>query len=276
MKQTKGCSWPWPRRSESSPWCPDVGDGEQPANCPPSMWTPGTHILNLSLWSWHQSGHVMRYWALSAGRLLRRSCECNSHRAARGKKRPRAGGWTGSFLLSPLPPREGSHVTTCRGCCEKAWGKTWLAQVTPSLQTCDTGWGEAGLGSLRWKAPEDHRKGGAAAEDEMVGWHHWLNGYEFEQSPGDGKGQGNLVCYSPWGCKDRTEQLNNRSPSVSRIPYLEGHQGLVPEAYSPSSHLCLPGNRGQTPSWLPPPSEAVSGWVCLPISPRFRCWSLNP
>ena len=36
-------------------------------------------------------------------------------------------------------------------------------------------------------------------EDEMVGWHHWLNGHEFEQAPGDGDGQGNLVWYSPWG-----------------------------------------------------------------------------
>ena len=38
-------------------------------------------------------------------------------------------------------------------------------------------------------------------EDEMVGWHYWLNGHEFEQSPGDGKGQGSLACYSPWGCR---------------------------------------------------------------------------
>ena len=45
-------------------------------------------------------------------------------------------------------------------------------------------------------------------EDEMVGWHHC----EFEQAPGDGDGQGSLVCYSPLGCKelDTTEQLNNR------------------------------------------------------------------
>ena len=39
-------------------------------------------------------------------------------------------------------------------------------------------------------------------EDEMVGWHHWLNGHEFEQAPGDGEGQGSLVCCSPWGCKE--------------------------------------------------------------------------
>ena len=37
-------------------------------------------------------------------------------------------------------------------------------------------------------------------EDEMVGWHHWLDGPEFEQALGVGDGQGSLACYSPWGC----------------------------------------------------------------------------
>ena len=47
-------------------------------------------------------------------------------------------------------------------------------------------------------------------EDEMVGWHHWLNGHEFEQALGVGDGQESLACCSPWGCKDSdtTEQLN--------------------------------------------------------------------
>ena len=39
-------------------------------------------------------------------------------------------------------------------------------------------------------------------EDEMTGWHHRLNGDEFEQIPGDGEGQGSLACCSPWGCKE--------------------------------------------------------------------------
>ena len=45
-------------------------------------------------------------------------------------------------------------------------------------------------------------------EDEMVGWHHGLNGHEIEQAPGDSVGQGSLVCCSPWGRKvsDTTEQ----------------------------------------------------------------------
>ena len=50
-------------------------------------------------------------------------------------------------------------------------------------------------------------------EDEMVRWHHWLNGYEFEQPPGDGTGQGSLACCSPWGHKesDMTEWLNSNN-----------------------------------------------------------------
>ena len=44
----------------------------------------------------------------------------------------------------------------------------------------------------------------------MVGWHHGLNGHEFEQAPGVGDGQGGLACCSPWGRKemDMTEGLN--------------------------------------------------------------------
>ena len=46
-------------------------------------------------------------------------------------------------------------------------------------------------------------------EDEMVGWHHQLNGHEFEQALGNGEGQGSLACYNPWGHKelDMTERL---------------------------------------------------------------------
>ena len=47
-------------------------------------------------------------------------------------------------------------------------------------------------------------------EDEMVGWHHWLNGYEFGYTPGVGDGQGGLACCSSWDRKesDTTERLN--------------------------------------------------------------------
>ena len=53
----------------------------------------------------------------------------------------------------------------------------------------------------------DSGKGGrqeekGMTEDEMVGWHHRLNGHEFEQARGFGDGQGSLVCCSPWGHKE--------------------------------------------------------------------------
>ena len=48
---------------------------------------------------------------------------------------------------------------------------------------------------------EDRKRKGTT-EDEMVGWNHRLNGHEFEQIPGDSKGQGSLVCCSLRGCKE--------------------------------------------------------------------------
>ena len=57
---------------------------------------------------------------------------------------------------------------------------------------------------------EQEEKG--VTEDKMVGWHHWLNRHEFEQTPRDGERQGSLTCCSPWGHKElgMTEQLNNK------------------------------------------------------------------
>ena len=64
-------------------------------------------------------------------------------------------------------------------------------------------------------------------EDEMVGWHHWLNGHEFEKAPVVGDEQGSLACYSPCGHKglDTIEplnwnELNNPRISDSGITYL--------------------------------------------------------
>ena len=61
-------------------------------------------------------------------------------------------------------------------------------------------------------------------EDEMVGWHLWLDGHEFEQILGDGEGQGRLACCNPWGCKesDMTEwlkwtELNRTEPCLSLL-----------------------------------------------------------
>ena len=58
-------------------------------------------------------------------------------------------------------------------------------------------------------------------EDEMVGWHHQLNGLEFEQAPRVGDGQGGLACCGSWGHKesDTTEWLNRLTESSSGFPY---------------------------------------------------------
>ena len=44
----------------------------------------------------------------------------------------------------------------------------------------------------------------------MVGWHHRLNGHEFEQAPGDSEGQGRLACYSLWGCRVRHDLVTEQ------------------------------------------------------------------
>ena len=57
--------------------------------------------------------------------------------------------------------------------------------------------GEDSDASKDWRQEE---KG--TTEDDVFGWHHWLNGHEFEQTPGESGGQGSLVCYSPWDHKE--------------------------------------------------------------------------
>ena len=82
--------------------------------------------------------------------------------------------------------------------------KSWLIRKNPDV---GKDWGQKEKGTT---------------EGEMVGWHHWLSGQEFEQALGDGEGQGSLACCGPWGRKesDTAEQLNNNKvyPAlVSRI-----------------------------------------------------------
>ena len=59
-------------------------------------------------------------------------------------------------------------------------------------------------------------------EDEMVGGHHWLNGHEFEPTPGDSEGQGSVACCSPWGSKESgtTERLKNNNNKCIKFSVL--------------------------------------------------------
>ena len=56
----------------------------------------------------------------------------------------------------------------------------------------------------------------------MVGWHHRLNGHEFEQTPGDSERQGSLVCCSPWDHRESgmTEQLNKEFQVILNVSYM--------------------------------------------------------
>ena len=79
--------------------------------------------------------------------------------------------------------------------------KNWLIRKDPDAGK-DWSWEEKGM-----------------TEDEMVGWHHWLDGYELQQVLGVGDGQGSLVCCSPWGHKesDMTEWLNRTELTEEHI-----------------------------------------------------------
>jgi len=104
--------------------------------------------------------------------------------------------------------------------------KSWLIGKDPDAGK-DWGWEEKGT-----------------TEDEMVGWHHWLDGHEFEQIPGDGDGQESLACCSPWGRKESgmTERLNNNekngqmlnSMGLAKIEY---HLDLL-EFWANKTPLC--------------------------------------
>ena len=78
-------------------------------------------------------------------------------------------------------------------------------------------WPPDGTSQLTGKGPDAgrdwRREEKGTTKGEVVGWHHWLNGHEFEWAPGVGEGQGGLACCSPWGHKesDTTERLNDKN-----------------------------------------------------------------
>ena len=106
--------------------------------------------------------------------------------------------------IKPVHPKENPKYSW------KDWCWSWSSN--PLATWCEE--------LTHWKRPwcwERLKAGGeGATEDEVVGWHHWLKGHEFEQAPGDGEGQGSQACCSPWGHKesDMTGRLNNDNKSL--------------------------------------------------------------
>ena len=108
--------------------------------------------------------------------------------------------WCWRRLKSPLDCKE---IQPAHPKGDQSWvfiGKTDVEAETPVL------WPPRAKNWLIWKDPDAGRdwrqqeKG--MTEDEMIGWHHWLNGHEFWETLGVGDGQGGLACFSPW---DHTE-----------------------------------------------------------------------
>ena len=65
-------------------------------------------------------------------------------------------------------------------------------------------------------------------EDEMVGWHHQLNGHEREQTLGESEGQGSLVCCSPWGCRVRYDlAIEQDYNEVVCVPWYNNRTGVL-------------------------------------------------
>ena len=95
------------------------------------------------------------------------------------------------------------------------WDQSWVFIGRTDVEAeSPVFWPPAVKSWLIGKDPDAGRDWGqeekGTTEDEMAGWHHWLDGYEFEWTPGVGDGQGGLVCCSPWGREesDTTERLN--------------------------------------------------------------------
>ena len=115
-------------------------------------------------------------------------------------------------LESPLDSKEQGNPTRSNKIHPKryqSWvftGRTDVEAETPIL------WPPEAKSWLIWKDPDAgkdwEQKEKGTTEDEMVGWHHWLNGFGW--TPGVGDGQGGLVCCSSWGHKelDTTERVN--------------------------------------------------------------------
>ena len=141
------------------------------------------------VWMWeldHKGGWVLKnwcFWTMVLEKTLESPLDCKMIKAVnpKGNQSWIFIGWTDAGAETPIlwPPDV----------------KNWLIGKDP----------DAGKD---WRQEE---KG--MTEDKMVGWHYELNGYEFEQAPGDGEEHGSLACCSPWGYKESemNEWLNNNN-----------------------------------------------------------------
>ena len=128
--------------------------------------------------------------------------------------------WCWRSLENPLASK-GIQTVHAKGNQSRIFiGRTDATAETPIL------WPPDAMSWLMWKDPDagidwrQEEKG--TTEDEMVRWHHWLNGHGFGSTPGVGDRQGGLECCSPWDHKesDRIEQLNWTKSLLLTVSFL--------------------------------------------------------
>ena len=125
--------------------------------------------------------------------------------------------WYCRRLESPLDCKE---IQPVHPKVDQSWlfiGRTDAEVETPILWPADAKNWLTRKGPDAGKDWRQEEKG--MTEDEMVGWHHWFDGYEFVQALGVGDRQGSQACHNPWGHKelDTTEQLNWNELKAIRI-----------------------------------------------------------
>ena len=167
-------------------------------------------------------------------------------------------------LESPLDCKEIQPVHP-KG--DQSWvfiGRTDVEAETPILWPPDMkNW-------LFWKVPDAgkdwRQEEKRTTEDEMVGWHHWLNGYEFESSPGVGDGQEGLVCCSPCDRKesDMTEQLNWADWTFYKLLPCFGKMWLISAEQCPSLMCRQLSASGFLMSWCLAVCAVLNG-----VPPKF-------
>ena len=136
---------------------------------------------------------------------------------------------------------------------------------------------------LIWKNPDAgkgwRQEDKGTSEDEMVRWHHWLYGHEFEWALGVGDGWGSLACCSPWGCKelDTTEQLNLTEPQVCflhmYIVILMHFEGLWSCRFNTHTVTNIPSDVRTSVCYPAFFSWKIYLWLCLVF---IVAWGLSP
>ena len=142
------------------------------------------------------------------------------------------------ILEGPLDCKEIQPVHSKGGQSWVFFGRNDAKAETPVL------WPPQAKSWLIGKDPDAARDWGqekGTTEDEMAGWHHWLDDPEFEWTPGVGVGQGGLACCNSWGRKesDMTERLNWTEPFFGQKLYTHTNTGMFPSQSLARLRLCI-------------------------------------